>query len=513
MKKIQGIIRKDFEKSSDIIINRNGIFWILCILSLLVMIFFIKDVQATILLSDNATVNDSNSSSTQNTIALYLPNSYYSVNDVINISIMNRDLLDPNASLSLEISLDEDPAYSFKYLGLVEDNVLFVPKKVGNYRINLYETKSDSINLISTKTFLVYDPLSSKCRSYLPGDNIVINFSSYPQYDNTTSNTLPLSVVLIFNDLVSGDSEKFVYTQEIKQTIIYQSYKIGKYSLFADDVNIDCFVISSIQNDTQNNFTNISINNSINNAINNSNILDNLTVQSLIESFLNTNTTTNIQNNSVQIMNSQVITPIAYDISSPLDFSKDKIEYMKGLQSGYVAATIIRGGISGLDELWIFSSDGKMRKLVGYNDSAPAEDFDLGIKDDNIFWISKDRSKVYLYNVFSGKTLSRVLSPYDLSNGELGKVDFSNNGFAVNDSVCSGDACSNDYIALNWQVELDNSQFYFYNKDSGQVFSDDSLDIKETFRKSISLDNLVAPEAIASLDLEIDRNFVTQEAK
>ena len=82
--------------------------------------------------------NSSSNTSIDSSVALYLKSSYYASGDVVNISILNMNLLGQGTQLSLDIFLQEDPTYAFKYLGIVEDNVLFVPNKVGNYIIRIY---------------------------------------------------------------------------------------------------------------------------------------------------------------------------------------------------------------------------------------------------------------------------------------------------------------------------------------------------------------------------------------
>jgi hypothetical protein len=63
---------------------------------------------------------------------------------------------------------------------------------------------------------------------------------------------------LIFN--LDNRSEKYVYTQEIKNTIYYQSAKFGKYSLFADDNYLDCYNVHAINDSLSSNTTSSSNN-------------------------------------------------------------------------------------------------------------------------------------------------------------------------------------------------------------------------------------------------------------
>jgi hypothetical protein len=407
--------------------------------------------------------------------------------------------IDVNAQLSLEITLKEDPGYAFRYLGAVGESVLFVPQKVGTYVISLYEIVDSNMVLLSEKSFLVYDSDSSTCKGYNVGDNVEIDFRSYAQYNDTSKvPDLPLSVSMIYLDDITGKTEKYIYSQEIKPSIYYEVSKSGKYSLFADDQYLDCFVVRSYSN-SSNLSVGINDNSTNDSGIYVNNMLDNVSIQSLLDDMQLKNDSGSQINASgdgdMDIINFTQGNLSSYDTSKELNFSLDKIIEMKASPAGLVFAKISRGGISDLNDIWIFDINTGASVRIGYDASAPAQDFSLGLKDDHLFWLSEDRKTIFAYNTMNNTQISEAVPEYDISKGEFGIIHF------VNDP------------SINWTIMIDNSQFYFYSNESGQVFSDDNMDIKEAFRKKVSLDHLMDPGDIASLGLEIDRAFSVNESK
>jgi len=206
---------------------------------------------------------------------MILDKDYYQNDETVNIFLPNiKAINDAGGILSLEISLKEDPTYNLRYLGVVDTSVLFIPQRAGNYIIKLYvdNVSVDALNSLSDnssgsninssgsningsgtmstahalaaeKSFIVYDTDTDKCRNYNTGDTINIQFKDYDAYKNSS----PKDILMIFsyvNDAGKSSSEKWVYNQDVRDSITYVPSRVGKYSLFADGAYLDCFNVT-----------------------------------------------------------------------------------------------------------------------------------------------------------------------------------------------------------------------------------------------------------------------------
>ena len=190
--------------------------------------------------------------------SIILDKEYYESGESVDIflSYPSLDKAKNHDSMFLEVSLKEDPSYNLRYLGIVDDNIVFIPTRAGNYIIRLYKDKgagaqdagtqdvnSADVVLVSEKSFVVYTTDTLRCKNSATLESVNITFHDYEDYVNTT----PKSVMMIFsyiNDKGLASSEKWVYNQDIKDSITFNPSREGKYSLFAEDKYLDCFNVS-----------------------------------------------------------------------------------------------------------------------------------------------------------------------------------------------------------------------------------------------------------------------------
>ena len=423
------------------------------------------------------------------------------------------------SSSSLEITLQEDKGYVLKYLGSLGTDISFIPQKPGTYHVVVYSSNNSapqpselsdapSLGLAIEKTFTVYAPSTAGCKAYAPGDNIIIALRNYPPYQNTDN--LPQQLMLVYSN--ENYSEKMIYSSEIRETIFYSSMRMGKYSLYADGNYLDCFIIT---NTTEN----LALTSG---SAEPPTIMSALVNTTLLPPIPSMNSTVALAHMDISSVN----------LSFALNLSRDTIADMKAMNNGIVVLRLLRDNIT--PELLITDIHSSLATVIGYNESAPASDFAVGIKDWGVVWLSEDHHKIYLYDTLTAQRVSQTVPPYNASNGELGIVHFthgiSNSASLLNtgagDTTNAYDAVPENITPLNndlnsaisasssssssfkWDIELDTQQLYFSNPESGQVFSDDNTAIKESFRKKIHMDQLVPPEKIADMGLEVDRDFI-----
>ncbi|MFA5797009.1 MAG: hypothetical protein WC916_03170 [Candidatus Woesearchaeota archaeon] len=445
----------------------------------------------------------------------------FSVGDVVHIYLFPNDLLSQNksresrdslfASLSLEVTLQEDTSYLLKYLGALDNDISFIPQKPGTYYIKVYLPKSylDYQNIVNSnivdsntlgsiivdssppdlgssieKTFVVYAESAFGCKEYAAGENVDISLRDYAPYHDNAS--LPASVMLIYSNI--NYSEKLLYSQEIRDVISYSSARLGKYSLYADGDYLDCFVITDKPVISQSNS-------------------DAADAGTLIVDAGALSVDSSIPDLDALIQKREKRNMPVLGISQALNISKDTIADMNALNNGLIAVRILKNNsnLTVLSELLVIDLNRSIAILIGFNESAPADDFTIGVKDQGIVWISKNHETLYLFDTQTATHISRRVLPYNVSKGELGTVLF------LNTSLTNETGRTELPIDFAWDVEFDNQQFYFYNPQFGQTFSDDDMKVKEAFRKLMDMDQILRPQDIAHLDLEIDRDFVNAD--
>jgi len=72
-----------------------------------------------------------------------LDKTYYNKNDIVSIIIHNNTDVSNIGELSLEISVSDDPTYSYRYLGLLNSEISFIPENTGKYIVKLYAVQNN----------------------------------------------------------------------------------------------------------------------------------------------------------------------------------------------------------------------------------------------------------------------------------------------------------------------------------------------------------------------------------
>jgi len=400
-----------------------------------------------------------------------LDKTYYNKNDIVSIIIHNNTDVSNIGELSLEISVSDDPTYSYRYLGLLNSEISFIPENTGKYIVKLYAVQNNYA-LIAEKSFYVYSLDVNQCKNYNTNDYVSINLGSYAYYKNRS---LPSSLNLVYQDS-NNNSEVYVYTSNMAIPVTYTFSKPGTYSLFSEGNYLDCFIINSDMDITVN-----------------------------YDSYIN-NTYSSIFSGTAEGQNvSQNISqdiPVAYDRhtaynnfystndSKHFNLSTDKILDMRGMSNGLVFAEIQRNITYDIVELWLIdtnTADGNIR-IIAFNESAPSKNIRFGIKGNTVFWVSEFGDKIYAYDSDKNVTVYKNVPEYNPGNGEVGKISF-------NDTV----------IDNGWDVITDGSQIYFYNPERGETFSDDDMSTKEKFRQIMNLDKYLDVQELSSLSLEVDQ--------
>jgi len=457
--------------------------------------------------SDVPSGDVSSTSNTDLTTIISMSNIYYNQNDLVDIYVRNTTSIFSSGDLSMEISILEDPTYSFRYLGSLGDKVSFIPEKSGTYIIRLYSIMNDSYTLVAEKYFYVYDAKSYDCKNYAIGSLININLKSYDYY---ATRPLPDSLTLVYTDY-DNNSQIFVYSNKIIGVVEYKFTKPGRYALFSEGIYLDCFSVNETDSVSQNlNGTSMLDNSSNSSSITNTSsfIISSIVSPENIssdENLLNLSLNNQSTNQSTVQINSQNETlqnsflsgdrqAIYYNFYSEnasrnFDFAKDMLLDIRAFSNGVVIAEISRNNTFGpILELWSININTGETIRLAFNESAPSSSIRPGIKDGVLFWVSEFNDRVYAYDTASNLTMYRNLPSYDLSKGEIGRVSF--NDTAINNG---------------WDVLVDGSQVYFYNSKEGEVFSDDNSDIKEQFRSKMNLDKYFSSDELSQLSLQVNQ--------
>ncbi len=160
-----------------------------------------------------------------------------------------------------------------------------------------------------------------------------------------------------------------------------------------------------------------------------------------------------------------------------INLTTEKLKEIKGVSKNSVA---VKTEDNGENTLWIFDLDKRKKIEIGFNESAPASFFQIGIKDEFIFWLSSDTKKVF---VFNSKTK------------EISSIDISNYGI--------GSRAQIPIPGSSWRLVLGAQEFYFYREDTGEVFSDDEGTVRNTFGNAENLGSFLDNDSLSGLKLEV----------
>ena len=132
----------------------------------------------------------------------------YKVGELLTIKIFQESLeLLEMPELSLDVMNINYPENSFRYLGLLESEINFIPSNHGEYVVRLYDANDDTIDEIS---FYVNE--NSECVALPSEGNIIISKDKISADD---------SLEIIYKDLSTGSQQKFIYRGDTGSDIIY----------------------------------------------------------------------------------------------------------------------------------------------------------------------------------------------------------------------------------------------------------------------------------------------------
>jgi hypothetical protein len=149
------------------------------------------------------------------------------------------------------------------------------------------------------------------------------------------------------------------------------------------------------------------------------------------------------------------------------NFDYLKIIKIKGISNNKILAVLNKG------ELWFF--DLIKEKQTKISDDINVN-FDIGIKVNHAFWLSKDRTKVYYMN----------LNNLTIKEKTLETDDFSQRIYLP-------------FHDLNLTLVLEGNNFYFQIPQIGEVFSDENSIVKDNFIKVFGLNKLLNEEELDNL--------------
>lgn len=155
--------------------------------------------------------------------------------------------------------------------------------------------------------------------------------------------------------------------------------------------------------------------------------------------------------------------------NNELDFTSLKIKQIIGFSSFVVAKTE--------DSIFLFDLVSGKIDLIGFGDNVSST-FPVGLKENWIFWLSNDSSKLFVYDVVEKKLFYKDVK---IEEGKRTRVSFNE---------------------IPWEIVIFDN-FYFYSDETGEVFSDDDKNVKEIFREKYFLDNFLSEEDLTDLGLEV----------
>lgn len=166
-----------------------------------------------------------------------------------------------------------------------------------------------------------------------------------------------------------------------------------------------------------------------------------------------------------------------------LTYGDEKVEIIKGI-TPYLAIVGIRNTSQELQDkgLWLYDIENNKRLRVAT--STQIDDISrLGVKDDYVFWVSDGGLRVHAFDTRHRTYQTRIVEPFDISSGERGEVSFDD---------------------VPWKIILGADRFYFWSKETGEVFSDENSLALDNFRKEFRLDDVLSDEEKDAVGIPIE---------
>jgi hypothetical protein len=170
------------------------------------------------------------------------------------------------------------------------------------------------------------------------------------------------------------------------------------------------------------------------------------------------------------------------------DFTIDFIRKIKGT---FLNSVVVQLEKEGSEELWLYDvENGTEEKVVLGTSTSLLADSPLGVKGGHIFWLSKDRDRIFAYTIETKELQEALIPGYDIAKGERGEVIFE---------------------SIPWKVIVDEDAFLFYSDTTGEVFSDENGAIAETLRNKLDLDAVLDKEELSNLNFHVDEQVPLNE--
>jgi hypothetical protein len=232
-------------------------------------------------------MGDTGNTPSSDSVQIVIDKEYFFKDESIHIRCDSLSIFDENEYL--EIYKVEDKAYYYRYLGGIDNNILFYPPSAGKYVVNLYKNVDGQSVLLAQKYFYVYDSNSdTPCKNLIAGEDIFIDTNYYKTQLTPLSSSVIQKISLTYYEQ-GKFSNVYVYNDIITPNIYFHNAKQGRYYLFIDDTYADCFDVQSAINQlvmSQSSSFNSNISNTFSEYYNSLNILNMLSLNPLNSSEL-----------------------------------------------------------------------------------------------------------------------------------------------------------------------------------------------------------------------------------
>ncbi|OGD56354.1 hypothetical protein A2V71_01405 [Candidatus Berkelbacteria bacterium RBG_13_40_8] len=177
---------------------------------------------------------------------------------------------------------------------------------------------------------------------------------------------------------------------------------------------------------------------------------------------------------------------IPLSAKKPPNLSSDKILEIKG---AVLNAVIVKIERDEKNELWLFNLDNGEQENIGSGTSV-ASNFPIGIKGDLVFWLSRDKNTLFGFDIGRKIRFYKPIPAFDPAQGERAKVKLRE---------------------IPWEVIVGADNFYFFSKDTGEVFSDGNSEVLDLFRQKFKLDEFLSKEELNNIGYVVEEENETSE--
>lgn len=161
------------------------------------------------------------------------------------------------------------------------------------------------------------------------------------------------------------------------------------------------------------------------------------------------------------------------------DFLSDMVSEVSGALSKAIA---IKTQKADQAELWLFDSQNNAWQNIA-QETTLSPDFPIGHKDGFVFWLSSDRQKAYAYNPEEDIFLEEEVDSFDPAKGQRAKINF---------------------VGVDWELVVDADNFYFFSRQTGEVFSDGDSAVLEEVRQQFGFDDFLSKANLSDLGFSVE---------